>query len=139
MRLMYVIRLCRLCACRNNSGQAIVEFTLMLLLFLVIVFAVIDFGAMLYDQTMLSSAATDGARSGAIAGGSSSVAQNTAQNAVNNVIGCSPSVSAATIASTPPQMQVTISCAYSGITPLGSLIGTIMPTLVVQASAKVEQ
>jgi Flp pilus assembly protein TadG len=64
-----------------------VEFTLMIGLLLIVVFAIIDFGAALYDQTMLASAATDGARSGAISN-STSAAQSTARAAVNNPIGC---------------------------------------------------
>jgi len=124
---------------RGERGQALVEFTLMIGLLLVVVFGVIDFGAALYDQTMLASAASDGARAGAIAGGSTSTAQTAAQNAVNNAIGCTPSASAATIAGTPQQIQVTVSCAYSGITPLGSLIAVVIPTITAQSSAKVEQ
>jgi Flp pilus assembly protein TadG len=122
-----------------DQGQALVEFTLMIMLLLLVVFAIIDFGAALYDQTMLASAATDGARSGAIAGGSTSAAQSAAQNAVNNAIGCTPSASATTLSGTPQQIQVTVSCAYSGITPLGSLIGVLIPTITAQSSAKVEQ
>jgi Flp pilus assembly protein TadG len=121
------------------EGQALVEFSLMLLLLLVVVFGIVDFGAALYDQTMLASAATDGARSGAIAGGSTSTAQAAAQGAVNNAIGCTPSASATTTGGTPAQIQVTVSCSYSGITPLGSLIGLIFPHITAQSSAKVEQ
>jgi Flp pilus assembly protein TadG len=121
------------------EGQALVEFTLMIMLLLVVVFGIVDFGAALYDQTMLASAATDGARSGAIAGGSTSAAQAAAQSAVNNAIGCTPSASATTTGGTPAQIQVTVSCAYSGITPLGALIGVIIPTITAQSSAKIEQ
>jgi Flp pilus assembly protein TadG len=121
------------------EGQALVEFSLMIMLLLAVVFGIVDFGAALYDQTMLASAATDGARSGAIAGGSTSTAQAAAQSAVNNAIGCTPSASATTTGGTPAQIQVTVSCSYSGITPLGSLIGLIFPHITAQSSAKVEQ
>lgn len=122
----------------NERGQAMVEFTMMIGLLLLVVFAIIDFGAALYDQTMLASAAADGARSGAISN-STSTAQSAAQAAVNNAIGCTPTASASTLSSSPAQIQVTVSCHYSGITPLGSLVGIVIPTITAQASAKVEQ
>jgi hypothetical protein len=34
---------------------------------------------------------------------------------------------------------VTVSCSYSGITPLGSLISVMTPTITAQSSAKIEQ
>lgn len=123
---------------RGERGQAMVEFTLMIGLLLIVVFAIIDFGAALYDQTMLASAATDGARTGAISNSTSS-AQSAAQSAVNNAIGCTPTASATTLAGSPSQIQVTVSCSYSGITPLGALISVVIPTITAQSSAKVEQ
>jgi Flp pilus assembly protein TadG len=126
----------------RQGGQAIVEFTLMILLFLTIVFGIIDFGVALYDQTMLASAATDGARSGAINGGSTSVAQAAAQNAANNPIGCGnggPTATATTLSGPPQQIQVTMSCQFRGITPLGSLISIAFPTITASSSAKIEQ
>jgi len=125
-----------------QRGQAIVEFTLMILLFLTIVFGIIDFGVALYDQTMLASAATDGARSGAINGGSTSVAQSVAQSAANNPIGCGgsgPTATATTLSGPPQQIQVTMSCQFHGITPLGSLISIAFPTITASSSAKIEQ
>lgn len=121
----------------DDRGQAMVEFTLMIMLLLVVVFGIIDFGAALYDQTMLASAAADGARSGAISN-STSTAQSAALAAVNNAIGCTPTASATTVASTPAQIQVTATCRYSGITPLGALVGIVIPTITAQASAKIE-
>jgi Flp pilus assembly protein TadG len=124
---------------QREHGQAMVEFTLMILLLLVVVFGIIDFGAALYDQTMLASAATDGARSGAIDDGSTSSAQSAAQAAVNNAIGCTPTASATTVAGPPQQIQVTVTCNFSGITPLGSLVSVVIHSITAQSSAKIEQ
>ena len=111
----------------------------MIVLLLIVVFGVIDFGAALYDQTMLASAAADGARSGAINGGSASAAQTAALAAVNNAIGCTPTATATLVSGSPAQIQVTVICTYSGITPLGSLVSAAIPHITAQASAKVEQ
>lgn len=49
---------------KNESGQAIVEFALLIPLFLILIAAVIDFGWVLTHELSLSSAVREGARVG---------------------------------------------------------------------------
>ncbi len=52
----------------NNSekGASVVEFALILPLLLVMLFGIIEFGLILYDQAMLTNASREGARAGII-------------------------------------------------------------------------
>lgn len=127
----------------GERGQAMVEFALIVPMLLIVLFGIIDLGAALYDQVTLASAAQDGARTGAI-NGDTAAAANAAVNAVKSPIGCSPAPSASpapTIGGTPKQIQVTLTCKYNGITPLGHMLGiTLFPSgITASANAKVEQ
>ncbi len=51
---------------RSEQGTAIVEFAIVLPLLLVILFGIIEFGFLLYNQAMLTNAAREGARTGII-------------------------------------------------------------------------
>lgn len=51
---------------RNKRGAALVEFTIVLLILMVLVFGIIEFGLLIKDYLTLSHAAREGARSAAL-------------------------------------------------------------------------
>jgi len=51
---------------KNNSGVAAVEFALILPLLLWVLFGIINYGILLYDQAVITNAAREGARWGSI-------------------------------------------------------------------------
>lgn len=51
---------------RGESGAALVEFTVLMPLFFLILFGIIEFGSMIWLQNTMASAAREGARSGAV-------------------------------------------------------------------------
>lgn len=51
---------------KNNRGQALVEFALMLPIFIILLMAIIDFGRVIHEYLVVSTAAHEGARSMAI-------------------------------------------------------------------------
>lgn len=51
---------------KNGDGTAMVEFALVLPIFLLIVFGVVNYGILLFDQAVITNAAREGARWGAI-------------------------------------------------------------------------
>ncbi len=51
---------------KNQSGSAAVEFALVLPLLLLILFGTIEFGILMYDQSVITNAAREGARWGAV-------------------------------------------------------------------------
>ena len=52
---------------KTQSGAQLVEFAIILPLLITILFAVIEFGFMLYDQAIITNASREGARSGVVA------------------------------------------------------------------------
>jgi Flp pilus assembly protein TadG len=50
----------------SNDGQALVEFTLILALFLLVVFSIIEFAFIIYNKVTITDAAREGARTGAM-------------------------------------------------------------------------
>jgi Flp pilus assembly protein TadG len=89
---------------RSQKGNVLVEFALILPLFVLLLFGMVTFSIALYDKTILTIATRDGARAGAIyvSGSSSSdrinSAQTTASSACGDLIsfgaGASPTVTA---------------------------------------------
>jgi hypothetical protein len=57
---------------RRGSGQALVEFSLIIPLFLTALFAIIDVGHVIWTQNVVASAAREGARYAIVHGGSTS-------------------------------------------------------------------
>ncbi len=51
---------------KNQSGSAAVEFALVLPLLLLVLFGTIEFGILMYDQSVITNAAREGARWGAV-------------------------------------------------------------------------
>ena len=51
----------------NNKGAAAVEFALVLIPLLIIVFGIIEFGLLMYNQQIITNASREGARAGIVA------------------------------------------------------------------------
>lgn len=88
----------------NERGAEAVEFALVVLPFLLLVFGVVDFGYMINHDTMINNASREGAREGAL-------------NPTANDIKCTVRRSLATVASvggtadcTPSLITVTVTC-----------------------------
>lgn len=113
---------------RSQKGNAVVEFALILPLFLALFLGVVTFSTALYDKIILTMATRDGARAGAIyVSGISSAqridkARTTAANACSGklisfapgaTLNVTPTISGADV------LNVTSSYNYTGIDPFG--------------------
>ena len=52
---------------RNDSGQAIVEFAIVLPVLLIILLGIVEFGLLLFNQQVITNASREGARAGIVA------------------------------------------------------------------------
>lgn len=57
---------CRRGAVNKDHGTAMIEFALVLPIFLLLVFGIVNYGILLFDQAVITNAAREGARWGAI-------------------------------------------------------------------------
>jgi Flp pilus assembly protein TadG len=64
---------------RDNRGQSLVEFALILPMMLVVMFMITEFGRALYQYNVLSTAAREGARKAVVSSSSTAVANGTAR------------------------------------------------------------
>jgi Flp pilus assembly protein TadG len=62
----------------DENGAALVEFTVLMPLFFLILFGIVEFGAMLFLQNNMTNAAREGARTSAVQGGSMAAANQAA-------------------------------------------------------------
>ncbi|NTU49622.1 MAG: pilus assembly protein [Desulfobulbaceae bacterium] len=78
---------------RSQKGSALVEFALMLPVFLLLLFGVVTFSIALYDKTVLTMATREGARAGAkyVSNRTNDTIKNSARTAVTNA--CQPLIS----------------------------------------------
>ena len=109
---------------RQERGQSMVEFALALPLFLVIVFAVIDFGLGLRAWISITNAAREGARIGAVRGTCDVIEDQvvlTSGGLVTSAdqIDIDPSTCDGAAGS---QVTVTVSYEYEFVTPLGGML-----------------
>jgi Flp pilus assembly protein TadG len=110
----------------SSRGQSAVEFALVLPIFLVIVFAIVDFSMALNAKLTVTNAAREGARV-LVAGANCSTVTTQAQNVASHL---HPPVS---VTISPPsctgnsgdEMAVTVSYQYSYITPVGKFISLL--------------
>lgn len=66
---------------KNNRGQALVEFALLLPVLLLIIGGMIDFGFVYHEQLVMTAAAREGARVAVVNGDGKTAAENYARNA----------------------------------------------------------
>jgi Flp pilus assembly protein TadG len=111
----------------GEKGQSLVEFALVLPVFLILVFGILEFGVIMMDQIHLTNAANDGARVGAVKNGTDVQAISAASSSVGGVVSCPAGTPTASRTGTNPiQLTVTVTCSYSPITPLGGLLSSLV-------------
>jgi Flp pilus assembly protein TadG len=107
---------------KSQRGQSLVEFALILPLFIVVLFGIMEFGRLWEMTNLITSASREGARVAAISGTSQSQAINAAQNVLS-----AANINDATISVSGPnssnEVSVTVSINYEPIT------GSIIPGL----------
>jgi Flp pilus assembly protein TadG len=107
---------------RSQRGQSLVEFALVLPVFVVVFFGIMEFGRLWEISNVLTSAAREGARVAAVSEPNIDKAKAAAQNVLT-----AAHIASATVAISGPNSDkdivVTISMAYSPLT------GTIIPGL----------
>jgi len=117
---------------KSQRGQSIVEFALVLPIFLLIMLGLVEFGRLWMTVNVLTGAAREGARAAAVHGAGSSEARTAAQNVLSG-----GNVSGATITVVGPnasgEVRVTIGLSYSTIT--GSLVPGLSSTFQLSQSA----
>ncbi|MBU3628874.1 TadE/TadG family type IV pilus assembly protein [Polynucleobacter sp. AP-Reno-20A-A9] len=130
---------------RRDSGVAAVEFALILPLLMMIVFGIINYGILLYDQAVITNAAREGARWGAINTSAAISCSGTASGTADpcqiangytqaNLItfgGATTSTSSATGAGT-SGTTVTVTVSYT-FTQIGWIVGSSTNALTASA------
>ena len=135
----------------TEAGQSLVEFAMVLPLFLVLMFALVDFGRAFYGWMIITNGAREGARAGAV-----QKDWPTMQTAIYNSM-CNPypskcAVPPAKLTLTPTgvngarggQVSVRISYAFAYVTPLGNMIALVgggslaTPTITAYAAMRLE-
>jgi len=103
----------------SQKGQSLVEFVLVLPVFIILLFGIMEFGRLWETTNVLTSAAREGARVAAVTAPNTSRVTNAAQNIL-----ASANISNVTINVTGPtasdEVVVTVSCNYAPIT--GSIV-----------------
>ena len=135
----------------TDSGQSLVEFAMVLPLFLVLLFGLVDFGRAFYSWMIVTNAAREGARAGAV-----QQDWSTMQTAIYSSM-CNPYPSSCSL---PPakltltqtgalgargsQVDVTVSYAFTYATPLGNMLSFLRagalatPTISSHAAMRLE-
>jgi Flp pilus assembly protein TadG len=112
---------------QRERGQSLVEFALVLPVFLILVLGILEFGIAMMDQIHVTNAANDGARAGSVWNGTDAQAISAAAASVGGVVSCPPGTPTASRAGlNPVQLTVTVTCNYSPITPLGKLVSGLV-------------
>ena len=108
--------------CVSQKGQSLVEFALVLPVFIVILCGIVEFGRLWETVNIITSAAREGARTAAVSAPNISRATYAAQNVLTaaNIEGAQISVTGPTSAD---EVVVTVSVAYRPIT------GALVPNL----------
>jgi len=66
-----------------QDGNAVLEFALIMPVFLMLVFGILDYGQMMYGQVLLNGAVRQAARGAAVEGGNTTTADNLVRNVVS--------------------------------------------------------
>ncbi len=124
---------------REDKGQSLVEFVLVLPIFLVLLFAIIDFGMGFHAWLTVTNSAREGARLGAVGGTQAAIIQRVKDTA-GSLDQAKLTVNVTNAQGTPgSSVIVDVSYDYDLITPLGSVLGliggAIGPTLTFSSQA----
>ena len=135
----------------SDAGQSLVEFSLVLPIFLVLLFALVDFGRGFYTWLLITNAAREGARAAAVQNDSATVDQKIRDSLCSTYpTNCSVDTTLMTVVKTNVQgargteASVDISYAFTFVTPIGAMLtlvggGSISaPTLSAHSSMRLE-
>lgn len=131
----------------GERGQSLVEFTLILPIFLILVFAIVDFGMGLYSWITVTNAAREGARLGTVGATKDAITarvrdtagnldnENLTVKVTNCVSGCD------TTGDPGESVAVEVDYEYHLITPLSNVLGLVSggdigPTLTFDSTAE---
>lgn len=131
----------------GERGQSLVEFTLILPIFLILVFAIVDFGMGLYSWITVTNAAREGARLGTVGADQASITarvRDTAGNLDNEnlTVSVTNCVSGCVTTGDPGEsVAVEVDYEYHLITPLSNVLGLVSggeigPTLTFTSTAE---
>lgn len=122
---------------RVSSGQALVEFALASLVFLMIVFGTLDFGRAIYQYSQLHNAVREGARVAKVdPTGTAAIRQKVRDTGVGlNLADANINVCCG---SNKPGDMVTVTATYHFNLITGSLLGITVPPLDASASVMIE-
>ncbi len=138
---------------RGEKGQALVEFALLVPIFLMLLFAVVDFGMGFHSWITVTNSAREGARLGAVQATTAQIivrVQDTSDlidedTQMTVTVGCGPSSDPPPTGTCPSQpgesVVVRVDYDYDLITPLASLVSffsgdIIGPTLTLSSTAE---
>jgi Flp pilus assembly protein TadG len=110
---------------RSEKAQSLVEFALVLPVFLVLVLAIVEFGWLLRDYAILTNASREAARLGITKCASTSdqiAIQQRAVDRSSNLLTLSGVTPPTCPSSTGTDLRVTVSYTYRYITPLGPML-----------------
>ena len=112
---------------RRREGQSIVEFAIVLPIFMLILCAILDFGVVLYSQMTVINAAREGARAATSHGGDPSAIQATASDRASAAAGGLDVNTTATCGACKPGDAVTVTVQYDHHLFFPLLFGTSIP------------
>ncbi len=138
---------------KGEKGQALVEFALLVPIFLILLFAIVDFGMGFHSWITVTNSAREGARLGAVQGTTAQIVvrvQDTSDlidedTQMTVTVGCGPSSDPPPTGTCPSQpgesVVVRVDYDYDLITPLASLVAfltgdIIGPTLTLSSTAE---
>ncbi len=138
---------------KGEKGQALVEFALLVPIFLILLFAIVDFGMGFYSWITVTNSAREGARLGSVQATEQQIIDrvHAASDLINEdtkmtvTVGCGPSSDPPPTGTCPSQpgesVVVRVDYDYDLITPLASLVAflsgdIIGPTLTLSSTAE---
>lgn len=137
---------------KTETGQSLVEFAMVLPLFLILMFGLVDFGRAFYSWMLITEAAREGARTGAVQKDWTAMQAAVYNSMCNPYPGnCSLDTTKMTLnksgvnGARGGQVSVSISYAFAYATPLGNIIALIpgggslaTPTISAYSSMRLE-
>jgi Flp pilus assembly protein TadG len=125
---------------KKERGQAMVEFVLVLPVFLLLVFAIVDFGMGFHAWLTVTNSAREGARFGAVRASSADITQRV-QDTADTLDQANMTVTVTNAQGDPGEsVVVDVDYDYTLITPLDSVLGLVSggsvgPTITFSSSA----
>ncbi len=136
---------------KTEAGQALVEFTLILPIFLLLLFAIVDFGRGFYTWVLVTNAAREGARMAAVQSDASTIDQRIYDSFCDNYpSSCGLDPAKLSISKTNVQgsrgsaVQIDLSYDFQFATPIGGILNIVSggnltaPTITAHSSMRLE-